>query len=166
MCVGSASTSLHIGNAIRAAVKRSFAGLYARAFCHATEDLEKVNRALRNTIGDAEIQTSRTEGHHGNPITIVEANVESIEEISRFFEKLAVDDLRFVLDTLSTRMDEGCNLFLKIDKQAAYKESIRMRCNDDVISIRIKVIAFPAKREVAQGTTRTFVESIVLKKGS
>jgi len=38
--------------------------------------------------------------------------------------------------------------------------------NDDVISIRIKVIAFPAKREVAQGTTRAFVESIVLKKGS
>ena len=166
MCVGSASTSLHIGNAIRAAVKQPFAGLYARAFGHATEDLEKVKRALRNTIGDAEIQTARTEGHHGNPITIVEASVERIEEISRFFEKLAVDDLRLVLDTLSTRMDEGCNLFLKIDKQAAYEERIRMGRNDDVISIRIKVIAFPAKREVAQGTTRAFVESIVLKKGS
>lgn len=166
MCVGSASTSLHIGNAIRAAVKRPFAGLYARAFCHATEDLEKVKQALLNTIGDAEIQTSRTEGHHGNPITIVESSVESIEEISRFFEKLAADDLRFVLDTLPTRMDEGCNLFLKIDKQAAYEERIRMGRNNDVISIRIKVIAFPAKREIAQGTTRTFVESIVLKKGS
>lgn len=147
-------------------MKQPFSGLYARAFCHATEDLEKVKRALLNTIGDAEIQTSRTEGHHGNPITIVESSVESIEEISRFFEKLATDDLRFVLDTLSTRMDEGCNLFLKIDKQAAYEERIRMGRNNDVISIRIKVIAFPAKREIAQGTTRTFVESIVLNKGS
>ena len=166
MCVGCASTSLHIGNAIRAAVKQPFAGLYARAFCHATEDLEKVKRALRNTIGDAVIHIARTEGHHGNPITIVESSVESIEEIARFFERLAVDDLRLIQDTLSTRMDEGCNLFLKIDKQAAYEECIRMGRNDDVISIRIKVIAFPAKREVAQDTTRTFVESIVLKKGS
>jgi hypothetical protein len=147
-------------------VKQPFAGLYARAFCHATEDLEKVERALSNVIGDAEIQIERTEGHHGNPITIVESSVESIEEISRFFERLEVDDLRFVLDTLSTRMDEGCNLFLKIDKQAAYQEHIRMGRNDDVVSIRIKVIAFPAKSEVAQGTTRTFIDSIVLKKGS
>jgi len=147
-------------------VKKPFAGLYARAFCHATEDLEKVKQALRNTIGDAEMQISQTEGHHGNPITIVESGVESIEEISGFFEKLAEDDLRFVLDTLSTRVDEGCNLFLKIDKQAAYEERIRLGRNDDVLSIRIKVIAYPAKCEVAQGTTRTFIESIILKKGS
>jgi len=147
-------------------VKKPFAGLHARAFCHATEDLEKVKRALRNTIGDAEMQIARTEGHHGNPITIVESSVESIEEISMFFEKLAEDDLRFVLDTIPTRVDEGCNLFLKIDKQAAYEERIRLGRNDDVISIRIKVIAFPAKRELAQGTTRTFMESIILKKGS
>jgi len=166
MCAGCGSTSLHIGNAIRADVKRPFSGLYARAFCHATEDLEKVELALRNTIGDAEIRIARTEGHHGNPITIVEASVESIEEISMFFEKLAEDDLRFVLDTIPTRVDEGCNLFLKIDKQAAYEERIRLGRNDDVISIRIKVIAFPAKRELAQGTTRTFMESIILKKGS
>jgi RNA binding exosome subunit len=145
-------------------VKRSFAGLYARAFCHATEDLEKVKLALRNTIGDAEIHTARTEGHHGNPITIVESSLESAEEISRFFEKLTIDDLRFVLDTLPTRVDDGCNLFLKIDKQAAYEEHIRMGHNDDVISIRIKVVAFPAKCEVAQGTTRTYIESIVLKR--
>jgi RNA binding exosome subunit len=145
---------------------RPFAGLYARAFCHATEDLEKVKRALRNTIGDAEIQVTQIEGHHGNPITIVEASVESIEEISRFFEKIETEDLRSVLDTLSNRMDEGCNLFLKIDKQAAYEESIRLGRNDDVISIRLKVIAFPAKCEIAQRTSRAFIESIILKKES
>jgi RNA binding exosome subunit len=147
-------------------VKRPFAGLYARAFCHATEDLEKIEQALRNTIGNAEFQITRTEGHHGNPITIVESSVESIEEISDFFEKLAVDDLRFILDTLPMRIDEGCNLFLKIDKQAAYEERVRMGSNDDVISIRIKVVAFPAKCEIAQGTARTFIESIVLKRGA
>jgi RNA binding exosome subunit len=135
-------------------------------FCHATEDLEKVQRALLNTIGDAEVQITRTEGHHGNPITIVEASVESIEEISRFFDKLAPDDLRFILDTLSIRVDEGCNLFIKIDKQAAYEERIRLGSNEDIISIRLKVIAFPAKCEIAQGTTRTFIDGIVLKKGS
>jgi RNA binding exosome subunit len=135
-------------------------------FCHATEDLEKVQRALLNTIGDAEVQITRTEGHHGNPITIVEASVESIEEISRFFDKLAPDDLRFILDTLSIRVDEGCNLFIKIGKQAAYEERIRLGSNEDIISIRLKVIAFPAKCEIAQGTTRTFIDGIVLKKGS
>jgi RNA binding exosome subunit len=147
-------------------VKKPFSGLYARAFCHATEDLEKVKQALLNAIGDAEIHITRTEGHHGNPITVVEASVESIEEISSFFEKLSVHDMRFVLDTLPTRVDEGCNLFLKLDKQAAYEERICLGSNDDVISIRIKVIAFPARCEIAQGTTRTFIDSIILKKGS
>lgn len=134
--------------------------------CHATEDLEKVVQALRNTIGDAEIQIARTEGHHGNPITIAEANVESAEGISSFFEKLPIDDLKLILDTLPTRVDEGCNLFLKIDKQAAYEERVRMRHDDDVISIRIKVIAFPAKSEKAQDKTRAYLENILLKKGT
>ena len=147
-------------------MKKPFAGLHARAFCHATEDLERVKRALLNTIGDAEMQIVQTEGHHGNPITIVESSVENIEEISSFFERLAEDDLRFVLDTLSTRVDEGCNLFIKIDKQAAYEERIRLGSNEDVISIRLKVIAFPAKCEIAQSKSKAFIENIVLKKES
>lgn len=144
-------------------MNRPFAGLHARAFCHATEDLDKVKTALRNTVGEADILTSRTEGHHGNPITIVETSVVTMEEISSFFERLGKDDLRIVLDTLPSRVDDGCNLFIKIDKQAAYEGRIRMGHNGNVISVRVKVRAFPATCEVAQATARAFIESLLFK---
>jgi RNA binding exosome subunit len=144
-------------------VNRPFARLHARAFCHATEDLDKVKTALQNTVGEADILTSRTEGHHGNPITIVETSVVTMEEISRFFERLGKDDLRVVLDTLPSRVDDGCNLFIKIDKQAAYEGCIRMGHNENVISVRVKVQAFPGTCEVAQTTARAFMENLLFK---
>lgn len=142
-------------------MNRPFAGLHARAFCHATEDLDKVKTALQNTVGEADIRISRTEGHHGNPITIVETSVEMMREISSFFERLEKDDLRLLLETLPSRVDDGCNLFIKIDKQAAYSGRIRMKRNGDVVSVRAKVRAFPATSEVAQATARAFLESLL-----
>ncbi len=142
-------------------VRGTFQALHARALCHATEDLEKVKRALASATGTAEIQISRTEGHHGNPIFVLEATINGHEEIQDFFERLPSEDLRTLLHSLPSRIDDGCNLFIRLDKQSSYDGKIRLAHNDDVISVRLRVMAFPAKFAVASASVRGFIEDIL-----
>jgi len=139
-------------------VKKTFAGMYARTFCHATEDIDKVRLALTNVVGDTDVRTSRTEGHHGNPILILDASVASMDEIAAFFEKLNASDIERLRESLESRMDDGCNLFMRVDKQAALNEDVVLAAGEDVISIRIKVVAYPSRRDIALGSVVEFLD--------
>jgi RNA binding exosome subunit len=139
-------------------VKGRFRGLYARAFAHATEDLDKVKVALANVIGPQELTTLATEGIHGNPLTILEGSTSDPDCVPQLFSKLDREDLQTILHTLDNRVDEGCNLFLKLDKQSAFLGQVRLDRGDDVISVRIRVAAFPASREVAERMVGESVE--------
>jgi len=132
--------------------------LHARAFVHATEDLDKVKMAMANVVGPLELTTLVTEGVHGNPLTILEANVSDPDEVPRFFSTLDREDLQTILRTLDKRVDEGCNLFVKIDKQSAFLGKVKLDRGDDVVSVRIRVAAFPATSEVAQKVVSEIVE--------
>jgi RNA-binding protein len=139
-------------------VKKVFAGLYARTFCHATEDIDRVRHALTNTVGNTDVRTSKTEGLHGNPILILDASVASMDEISAFFEKLSNADIERLSESLESRIDDGCNLFMRVDKQAALEGSISLTAGEDVISIRVKIVAYPSRPEIALISVREFLE--------
>jgi RNA binding exosome subunit len=139
-------------------VKKTFGALHARTLCHATEDLDRVKIALENVLGKSELTVTRTEGHHGNPIIVIETVVED-ERIDEFFAKLRIEDVEKILSSLSSRIDEGCNMFIRIDKQAAFKEDIRIGANDDVISLRVRVRSFPAKKDAATSIVKGYLES-------
>jgi RNA binding exosome subunit len=139
-------------------MKGRFRGLHARVFVHATEDLQKVKIAMANVVGPLELTTLVTEGVHGNSLTILEANVYDPDVVPRFFSKLDREDLQTILRTLDKRVDEGCNLFVKIDKQSAFLGQVRLDRGDDVISVRIRVAAFPASCDVAQKIVSEIVE--------
>ena len=147
-------------------MKKPFAVLHARTFCHATEDLQRVRSALDNAVGKSDINTSKTEGHHGNPIFILEAAVEGMDGIDRFFSKLRRTDVGELLSSLSSRVDDSCNLFVRIDKQAAFKDEIRLGRDDDVISVRVRVRSFPARREVACVIAREYLEGVLAGAGA
>lgn len=147
-------------------MKTIFSSLHARAFAHATEDIEKVKISILNSVGNTIINVKRTEGHHGNPIEILESAIEDGDEIESFFRKLSVDDLRTLHTTLQSRVDEGCNLFIKLDKQSALKGDIRLGSGDDVISVRVKIRAFPARCEIAQGMIAQYLDELASKKAS
>ncbi len=101
-------------------VKRKFVDLHARTLCHATEDLEKVELAMTNALGPVELNLRSTEGHHGNPLTIIEAVIDGEREISEFFQRLREEDIEAIAGSLATRVDNGCNLFIRLDKQSAF----------------------------------------------
>lgn len=148
-------------------MKSRFKGLYARAFCHATEDLDKVRLAVSNVIGSKTAELRNAEGVHGNPITIVEASLLDPDSIAGFLSRLGDSDLQGLLQTLEKRVDEGCNLFIKVDKQSAFKGQVRLGSGDDVISIRLRIEAFPAKCEVAQRHVREALgQELLRRRGS
>lgn len=147
-------------------MRKPFAVLHARTFCHATEDLERVRSALENAVGKSEINISKTEGHHGNPIVILEAAVEGMDGIDRFFSKLSRIDVGELLSSLRSRIDDSCNLFVRIDKQAAFKDEIRLGRDDDVISVRVRVRSFPAKREAAYMIAKEYLEGVLAGTGA
>lgn len=132
--------------------------MYARAFSHATEDLEKVKLAVSNTVGPEGLEIRGAEGVHGNPISIVEATALDQDAITYFFSRLSDGDLQTLMNTLEKRVDEGCNLFLKIDKQSAFMGRVQLGSGDDVVSVRLRVAAFPATCDVAQRNAKEAIE--------
>jgi len=139
-------------------VRSVFSSLHARTFCHATEDLDRVKTALENAVGKSDVKISRTEGHHGNPIVILETAVEERDGIDEFFARLGRENVDEVLSSLSSRMDESCNLFIRLDKQAAFKREIIFG-SDDVISVRIRVRSYPSRRDIAASAVREYLGS-------
>lgn len=133
--------------------------MHARAYSHATENLDKVEQAVLNLVGDCELNVSMTEGHHGNPIHIVEAFLQGGKEISSFFSRLGDRVLRELDESLEQRMDDSCNLFMRFEKQAALMDDLRLARTDDAIQVRLKVRAFPAKSEAAVSEARAFIRS-------
>jgi len=142
-------------------VKGNFQALHARTLCHATENLEKVKKAFSTATGNAEMRLSRTEGHHGNLIVLIEATLEEEGPIKEFFERFGTVDLETMVQSLPTRIDEGCNLFIRIDKQSALQGVVRLGHNDDVISIRLHVRSFPAKCELASIKVREYIVELL-----
>jgi RNA binding exosome subunit len=142
-------------------VKGLFQGLHARILCHATEDPEKVKLALSTAIESEDISVSKTEGHHGNPIQVLEAHIDDEAAIRRFFERMDSDDLAEIVRTLESRMDDKCAVFIRLDKQSALTGTIKLGRNEDVISMRLRVRAYPSKFSVASAIVTEFIEGLM-----
>jgi RNA binding exosome subunit len=130
-----------------------------RAFCYATEDEERVARALRTYLPDeGEIERSVSEGHHGDRIVVLSARVERADEVRHALGRLAeLDDIDRVVAELDERIDENCALFLTLDKQAAFEGRV---ARGDGITLRSKVEAYPAKKEKAVANAREALEDL------
>jgi RNA-binding protein len=111
-----------------------------RVFSHATEDPEKVQTAVRNTIPEELAQgavfgkTSLT-GHHSNPITLFETRFTDKSAIPSVIQKLALGipslDKIKLGDEMSLHV-EGRDLYLRFDKQSAYRGELRFSSNDPI----------------------------------
>lgn len=129
-----------------------------RTFCHATEERERVEQALR-FAGGGEIQATAVEGHHGNPILLLGSRLDTAKEMATFWEHAAVRENAAVwLETLEERMDDDATFHARLDKQAAYQERIVLATGTDVIDVTARVRVYPAKREKALAVLRQELE--------
>ena len=123
-----------------------------RAICAATESEEKVKKALSLFIFENEIDIINTDGHFGNPISILTAIIRGNDCI-RFIEmlrsKLPEKELQILKNEIYDRVDDDCVLHIRFDKQAAYDGNAQLATSGDTISTEIKLRVYPARREKA-----------------
>ena len=115
-------------------------------FCaHATEDTEKVMKAVYNILPsnqteEIEFKKSSVEGHYGNPITFFETRIKNKEIIKAIVENLSSNlgslDKAELGRELHRFVEKG-SLYLRLDKQAALQGKIKL-VKSDPIRIRIR----------------------------
>jgi len=124
-----------------------------RTFCYETEDDKRVEGALRTFLPE-EFEVTRTEstGHHVDRIIVFSARVENADDVRHVLAKLSeLPDFDALLEELDERVTENTELFLRLDKQAAFRGDVR---RGNGITLRAKVEAYPATKEAAVENAR------------
>ncbi|MCW4043890.1 MAG: hypothetical protein NWE94_00030 [Candidatus Bathyarchaeota archaeon] len=111
-----------------------------RVFAHATEDLEKVLTAARNTLPtevseNTVFQKKTLTGHHGNPITLFETKIADKQALPLVLAKIASSLKALDKEMLNSEMKlhvEKHNLYLRFDKQSAYMSELKFSSNDPI----------------------------------
>ena len=111
-----------------------------RVSAHATEDLQKVQAAVRNLMPDELAQTiffetSNLTGHYGNPITLVTAKLTDKKLLPKALEKIGSGLNSLDKEQLCTDMVlhlERGNLYLRFDKQSAFLGQFKFTQNDPI----------------------------------
>lgn len=123
-----------------------------RAFVYGTENQEKVESAIKTLFPTSSPQSELTEGYYKNPVLILRDKITRKREIRNFvknLDKLKDPDKKRILNQLETKMDDKGNLFLRFDKQRAYLGDLKVVEHGDSVHVKIKIAAYPAKKEVA-----------------
>ncbi|MBZ6496552.1 RNA-binding protein [Natrinema longum] len=134
-----------------------------RTFCYATEDEKRVEEALRTFLPDGdddpfEIERAESEGHYGDRILVLSARVENADDVRYVLSRLAdLESFDNLIDELDERVTENTELFLRLDKQAAFQDEVRL---GDGITFRGKVEAYPAKKERAVENAKEVLERL------
>ena len=66
-------------------------------------------------------------------------------------------ELDNVRGILLMKIDESCRLYLRFDKQLAYRGELVLTDSGDAVHLKLKVASFPAKREIAVDLVEKFV---------
>jgi RNA binding exosome subunit len=109
----------------------------------ATEDENKVEVAVRNLfpkeMGRFRLKRQKLSGYHKDPISLITANIKRKKEATDIYYniigKMSPINLERLLDELEDRVDSSGNLYIRLDKQRAFKGNINIQ---DVDPIRLK----------------------------
>ncbi|RLF00922.1 MAG: hypothetical protein DRJ57_00190 [Thermoprotei archaeon] len=121
------------------------------AFCHATENLEKVKRAILNLLPrelrrayEARFHVELLEGHYGNPIAVVRLKVVNRSHASlallEILRAMGAADISALDSSIHARLDRSGNLYLRVDKQMAFLGRVKLYEGDDVVRVKVKLM--------------------------
>ena len=136
-----------------------------KAVCYATEDENLIHDVMEELTGiedDDCFDIDVSEGLHGNPITVIDANLSHNKEYERLFRNIGEGPLRSVLDEIEDRVDDDCILYMRLDKQKAVQGIYEISHTGDVISITAKIVAHPAKKEIAVKNAKEYLTRMLL----
>ncbi|WP_414469182.1 RNA-binding protein [Methanobacterium sp. ACI-7] len=123
-----------------------------RVFVYGTENEEKVREAIKTLFPNSHPETETTEGYFKNKVLILHDKITKKREIKDFIKVLNQLDSsakKRVINELNNKMDDKGNLFLRFDKQRAYLGDLKIIEHGDAVHVKIKIAAYPAKKERA-----------------
>jgi len=137
-------------------------------FIQATEDEDKVLDAIATFIpeeideDDIIFDIDETKGFFGNPIKVVNVEIKRSKAVRKFLEHLkellSEDDKRYIIENLDEKVDDEGTLYVRFNKQKVYLGDVEIDEGPDVIQVRIKVKAFPMRKEAVVKAVREWLE--------
>jgi len=137
-------------------------------FIQATEDEDKVLDAIATFIpeeideDDIIFDIDETKGFFGNPIKVVNVEIKRSKAVRQFLghfkELLSEEDKRYIIENLDEKVDDEGTLYVRFNKQRAYLGDVEIDEGADVIQVRIKVKAFPMRKEAVVKAVREWLE--------
>ncbi len=119
-----------------------------RTFCQATEDEDRVLKALETLCSSGSSSRDALEGQFGNPLLLITRRIESSEALRLAWARWSEAGLiRSFQADLESRVDDDGILHFRVDKQAACAGQLVTAKTADSIDVRVKLKAYPAKRE-------------------
>ena len=120
--------------------KFSISYIETRVFKHATEEANKVLKAVYNllpeeTSNNVVFKKTTLTGHYGNPIIVFTTKIDDKRVIKAFIEKLAVNLNPFDKEELEKdikRYVDKSNLYIRFDKQYAYLKKYKLGHSDPI----------------------------------
>ena len=107
-----------------------------------------------------EIEAEEAEGLLEDKILILTGVVSKKRYTKDFFNKLLQStDLEKLNNDLEQKMDEKGNWFLRFDKNDALDEKLTVLDKGDSIHLKVKIAAFPAKKQIAVDKVREAIDS-------
>ena len=126
-----------------------------RAFVYEDESIDDISQAILNILPEAEIEAEEAEGMLDDKIIILSGRVSKKRYTKTFFNTLIEwTDSDKLNEDLERKMDEKGNWFLRFDKEDALDEIWTVKDSGDAIHLKIKIAAFPAKKEIALDKVR------------
>ena len=142
-------------------MQATFHWLRIETFCYATEKEDLVSETFRQIAGTDEFQTDVSESEHGNQMLILQHMITKQRDMDALFQRLGKDLLQNFLDDMENRIDDDCVFYMRLDKQKAVCGEYEISHGGDVISITAKIMAHPAKKEVALNVMRDYLDRLL-----
>ena len=130
-------------------MEKAIASIEIVTFSHATENTERVLKALKNLFPESilekvEFGEEELTGYYGNPIKILTARVtekEAINQIVTFLaSNLSSSDKLSLGQDMRLKGEKDRDLFIRLDKQAAYLGKMQLSSRDSIkIRFRFKL---------------------------
>ena len=138
----------------------AFHWVRVRLFCYATENEEKLVEVIKTLAGDLEFVAEESEGHHGNSMTILSMDITKKRDTEKLFSNLGPELIAEIRGQLDDRIDDDCVFYLRLDKQMAVVGSYKVAHHGDVLSLTAKIVAHPAKKDIAVKKMDEFLQSL------
>ena len=123
-----------------------------RIFVYENEDEDEVLDALRNILPSATVERELAEGMLDDEIVILSGIIDKkryLKEFARGLLQLDKDQLDKLISDLDKKIDDKGNLFLRFSKSDALDEIWTIVDSGDSIHLKVKIAAYPAKKENA-----------------